>query len=242
MLSIIIPTLNEEDYLPSLLESIKKQDFIDYEIIVADGGSEDRTIEIAKNYGCKITLGGSPAKGRNEGAKNAKGDLFLFVDADSILSPHLLAELIKEFEKRKLDLVSFPVYPQGNIIDKICYGIYNLWAWISQKFLPHATQTVLVKREIHQKIGGFDEEIKIGEDHAYARSGARFGKFGFLSIPPLLTSARRLEREGRLKTYLIYLLAGLHMFFLGNVKSDIFKYRFPHQFTKKNRKNFKNKT
>jgi len=239
MLSIITPTLNEEDYLPLLLESIKKQDFTDYEIIIADGGSEDRTIEIAKNYGCKIVSGGSPAKGRNAGAKIAGGDLFLFLDADSTLSPHFLTELIKEFEKRKLDLASFPVYPQGNIIDKICYGIYNYWSWISQKFLPHATQTVLVKREIHQKIGGFDEEVRIGEDHAYARAGAKFAKFGFLSIPPLLTSDRRLEREGRLKTYLIYLLAGLHMIIFGNVKSDIFKYRFPQQSTRKKPKRFK---
>lgn len=242
MLSIITPTLNEEDYLPLLLESIKKQNFTDCEIIIADGGSKDRTIEIAKNYGCKITLGGSPAKGRNEGAKIARGDLFLFVDADSTLPSHFLSKLIKEFEKRKLDLASFPIYPQGNIIDKICYGIYNYWSWISQKFLPHATQTVLVKREIHQKISGFDEEIKIGEDHAYARAGAKFGKFGFLSMPPLLTSARRFEREGRLKTYLTFLLAGFYMMIFGNVKSDIFKYRFPHQLTKKKRKNFKNKT
>jgi len=228
MLSIIIPALNEEDYLPALLKSIRRQDFNDYEIIVADGGSEDETIKIAKDFGCIIAPGGSTAKGRNEGAKIAKGDLFLFIDADSVLSEHLLLKLITEFNKRKLGLASFPVYPQGNIIDKICYGVYNLWTKITQNFLPHATQTVLIKKEIHQKISGFDEKIKIGEDHAYARNGAKSGKFGFISCPPLLTSTRRFDREGRLKTYLTYILSGIYMFFLGGIKSDIFKYRYPH--------------
>lgn len=70
MLSIIVPALNEEKYLPILLSQIKKQNFnSDSEIIVADAGSKDKTVEIARNYGCKIIPGGLPARGRNEGAK-----------------------------------------------------------------------------------------------------------------------------------------------------------------------------
>ncbi|OGZ17387.1 MAG: hypothetical protein A2Z78_01295 [Candidatus Nealsonbacteria bacterium RBG_13_36_15] len=225
MISIIIPTLNEENYLLFLLESIKKQDFTEYEVIIADGGSQDKTIEIAKNYGCKIIRGGLPAKGRNEGAKVARGELLFFIDADSILPLNFFSELIKEFKKGKLDLASFQVYPDGNIIDKILYIIYNFFAWATQKFLPHATQTILIKKEIHRKIAGFDEEITIGEDHAYARVGSRHGKFGFLlKVPPILTSTRRFDHEGRFKTYLIFLLTGIHMLFWGKFKSGIFKY------------------
>ena len=58
MISIIIPTLNEEKYLPLLLSSIKKQNFNDYEIIIADAGSDDKTLEIVKNYNCKIKIDG----------------------------------------------------------------------------------------------------------------------------------------------------------------------------------------
>ena len=72
-LSIIIPTFNEEYYLPPLLESIRCQDFSDYEVVVADAGSEDDTIEIAKNWGCKVVKGGLPAVGRNRGAEVAQG-------------------------------------------------------------------------------------------------------------------------------------------------------------------------
>jgi len=242
-LSIIIPALNEEDYLPLLLESIKKQDFIDYEVIVADANSKDKTVEIAKNYKCRITMGGSVSKGRNEGAKIAQGELFLFVDADMFF-PYLgfLTELIKKFEKRKLEIASFPLcpvtnyffdkFPKSNNIDKNFFKIYNFWAKINQKILPYASGVILTKREIHQKTGGFNEKIKLAEDHSYVRNGAKFGKFGFLSISPILTSSRRFECDGRLKVYLKYILAEVYMFFWGPIESDIFKYKFNHYYEK----------
>jgi glycosyltransferase involved in cell wall biosynthesis len=228
MLSIIIPTLNEEKYLPILLSQIKKQNFNgDLEIIVADAGSTDRTLEIARNYGCKIVPGGLPAKGRNEGAKIARGDKFLFMDADNVYLPEsFLKNLLEEFEKRNLAVASFPIFPQGNGFDKFAYRLYNVWVNLSQRFSAWATNSVLVKREVFEKVGGFDEEIKIGEDHYFAKMARKFGKFGFIKTEPVLTSPRRLERDGRLKTYFKYILAGIHMFFFGPVKKDIFKYRF----------------
>ena len=228
MLSIIIPALNEEKYLPLLLKEIKKQNFAgDLEIIVADASSEDKTVEIAKNYGCKIVQGGLPARGRNEGAKIAQGDIFLFMDADNIYLPeNFLKNLLEEFEKRKLDVASFPIYPNGNGFDKFAYKIYNSFVWSIQRFSAYATNSVLVRKYIHQKIGGFDEEIKIAEDHFYAKTARKFGKFGFIKTRPVLTSTRRFEKDGRLKTYLKYLIAGIYMFFFGPIKKDIFRYRF----------------
>ena len=64
-LSIIIPTYNEEEYLPNLLKSIESQKFKDYEVIVADANSCDNTVKIAKNYGCTVVQGGMPGVGRN---------------------------------------------------------------------------------------------------------------------------------------------------------------------------------
>ncbi|PIR02418.1 MAG: glycosyl transferase family 2 [Candidatus Nealsonbacteria bacterium CG_4_9_14_0_2_um_filter_37_38] len=227
MLSIIIPTLNEEVYLPLLLKSIKEQSFNDYEIIVADGGSEDKTVEIAKAYGCKIVSGGLPAKGRNEGAKAAGGEIFLFMDADNIyLPPNFFEKLLEEFNQRNLKVATFPIYPDGNRFDRIAYGVYNWFVKLTQKFLAFATNAVLVSREIYEKIGGFDEEIKIAEDHDFARRASKVGKFGFIKTEPVLTSARRFKRDGRFKTYLKYILAGIYMIFFGPVKSNIFKYRF----------------
>jgi len=236
MLSIIIPTLNEQEYLPLLLAEIKKQDFEDYEIIVADANSSDDTVKIAKSFGCKVVEGGLPSKGRNQGARIAFGDLFLFIDADALFLPEgFLNELVQKFENKKLGIASFPIYPKGNIIDKIFYGLYNLWARLSQKFLSHATNVILVKKEIHQAINGFNERVKFAEDHDYVRRAGKYGKFGFINIKPVLVSARRFEKDGRFMTYLKYVLAGLWMLFFGSIKSDIFKYRFDYPLKGKNK-------
>lgn len=238
MLSIIIPTLNEEKYLPNLIKEIKKQkNFWDYEIIVADAGSQDKTIEIAKSFGCKVTKGGLPARGRNNGAKVAKGNIFLFLDADNIFLPsNFLERLLKEFKRRNLDIASFTIYINGSKLDRVLCWFYNFWTNLTQNFLPHAFNSILVKKEIHEKIGGFDEEIKLAEDHSYARKASKFGKFGFITTEPVLNSARRLEREGRVRTYLKYFLAGIYLFFIGDIKSDIFKYRFDYSLKKKKKR------
>jgi len=226
MLSIIIPTFSEEKYLPFLLESIKKQKFTDYEIIVADANSQDKTVEIAKTFDCKVVSGGSPAKGRNEGAKAAQGDIFLFTDADNIFwSENFLETLMREFKKRNLDIATFPIYPKGKKIDKILYGIYNNFINLTQ--YPAAFNSILVKREIFEKVGGFDEEIKIGEDQYFVKMAKKYGKFGFIKTEPVLTSSRRLERDGRLITYLTHIISGIHFLLVGGrIKSDFYRYRF----------------
>src|SRR5437870_493328 len=84
-ISIIIPSLNEEQSLPLLLQSIKKQTIQPKEIIVADAFSTDKTRSIAKKFNCTVINGGLPGKGRNAGAKVATQDILLFLDADVIL-------------------------------------------------------------------------------------------------------------------------------------------------------------
>jgi glycosyltransferase involved in cell wall biosynthesis len=249
MLSIIIPALNEEKCLPIFLSEIKKQTFRDYEIIVADASSQDRTVEIARSFNCTIIEGGLPARGRNAGARIARGNLFLFMDADNIYLPErFLENLIFEFKKRNLDVAVFPIFTKGNWVDEAVFGIYNWWVKLSQNFLAHSTNSVLVKKEIYERVNGFDEEIKIGEDHDFARRADRVGKFGFIDTGRVLTSARRFDKEGRFNVYSKYFLAGLWMFFLGPIKSDIFKYRFNlfrdynfRELTKQAAVNFKNK-
>ncbi|MCK5044541.1 glycosyltransferase [Candidatus Parcubacteria bacterium] len=233
-LSIIIPALNEEKNLPKLLNSLKEQSFSDYEIIIADAGSKDKTAAIAKKYGCKIIAGGLPAKGRNEGAKVAQGKLFLFLDADMILHSSFLEKLIDQFEKKKLDIASCSIYPNKKV-DKFFHAFYNIWAKLLEDVVPHASEVILIKREFHEIIRGFDKDIKIAEDHSYARKAARFGKFGFLLELKAGTSSRRFEKDGRAKTYVKLVLAGVYLFLLGDIKSDIFKYKFDH-YSKKSKK------
>jgi glycosyltransferase involved in cell wall biosynthesis len=90
MLSIVIPTFNEEKYLPGLLKTLQEQTFKDYEIIVADNDSSDATRTIAVMAGARVVGGGLPARGRNLGAEVARGEWLLFLDADVILPSDFL--------------------------------------------------------------------------------------------------------------------------------------------------------
>lgn len=247
MISIIIPALNEENYLPLLLESIKERsgrrsgsDSVTFEIIVADAGSEDRTIEIAKKHNCKIVEGGSPAKGRNEGAKVAIGDLLLFLDADVILPEKFFEKTLKEFKKRNLDVATFCLEPQTKRkTKKFLFDIFYNWPiLVFEKILSHASQAILIKKTFHERLGGFDEEIKFAEDHSYVRkakksnpTGSRFerqGNFGILRQVRVLSSLRRFEKDGWILTYLKYIFAEIYMIIFGDIKRDIFHYRFGH--------------
>ncbi len=234
MISIIIPALNEENYLPRLLGSLEKQNLKDYEIILADAGSKDRTIEIAKKYGCKVVPGGLPAKGRNEGAKAARGDLFLFLDSDLVLPEGFLDAFLQEFKKKNLDIASTDLdFLTDKKIYKIAAFLCNIYYRCTQRILPHISQCILVKKEFHNRIGGFDEEIKLSEDFAYIKKMCKIAKFGHISKIKFYSSARRFEKDGLINTFLKYLLAHIYIAFFGPIKSDIFKYNFNHYSKKK---------
>ena len=228
MISIIIPTLNEEEYLPKLLESIHGQRFKDMEIIVADAGSKDRTVKIAKAHGCKVTPGGLPGKGRNEGAKAAKGDVLFFVDSDALLPPHFLERFLREFDRRKLDVAGCSMkLPGKKKIYRLFEKLYTLYFKATERFYPHATNCIVIKRQLHEKIGGFDETMKLGEDFFYVRSAAKEGKFGFIPSLYFYASPRRAEEDMK-KIIVQYFLAEMYMTFVGPIRTDLFKYRFGH--------------
>jgi len=231
MISIIIPALNEEKYLPLLLVSIKNQGFEDYEIILADAESKDKTIEIAKKYGAKVILGGLPAKGRNEGAKIAKGDILFFLDADAVLPDNFFKKALPEFGNRKLEIASFCLIPLP--INRVSLFLYNiLYNWpiaALEKILPHAATGILVKKNLFEKLGGFDEDVKLAEDMYLARRAKKIAKFGIIRSVKIYASDRRVKEDGWLKIGLKFFLCELYMIFIGPVRSDIFKYKFGHK-------------
>ena len=235
MISIIIPALNEEKEILFLLKSIKEQSFKgDYEIIVADNNSSDRTVEVAKQYGCRISSGGNPAEGRNKGALKAKGDLLLFVDADTVLPCDFLENSIDEFKKRNLDVASFFLSPKEKsmflkIIFDLFYLFYNLFpALIGEKFIPHAANTILVKKEMHQKLNGFDETIVLCEDYFYVSDRARIGKFGLIKSSYIFFSTRRFKTEGIFTYCLKCLWMEFYILVFGPIRTNIFNYKFDH--------------
>lgn len=238
MISVIIPTLNEEEYLPVVLRSVRKQSIKDLEIIVADANSKDRTVEIAKSFGCKVTKGGMPGKGRNEGAKVAKGDIFVFLDADANLPSSFLKKFLKEFERRRLDVAgcSMKIHNKKRIY-RVFEKMHELYFKSTEKFYPHATNCIVVKQWLHEEVGGFDETIKLGEDFKYIQATSKKGKFGFLTNVWFHISPRRAE-EDMAKIITQYFLAEAYMTLIGPIRTDMFKYRFKHLpkgFSKKRR-------
>jgi len=232
MISIIIPALNEEEYLPLLLESVKRQSFKDYEIILADAGSTDKTLDVAKKYGCKVVPGGLPAKGRNEGAKIAKGELLFFCDADVVLPDNFFKKALAEFDARDLEFASFCIVPlpKSKVSRFLLDVFYNQPIVLLESALPHAATGILVKKYLFDKLGGFDEDVKLAEDHYLARRATRLFKtrFGIIKSTEIFVSDRRFKTDGWISIGMRYFLCELHMIFIGPVKSDIFKYRFNH--------------
>lgn len=242
MLSIVIPTLKEKENLERLLQSLEKQTYKDFEVIVADAGSTDGTIKIAEKYGASIVKGGRVGVGRNAGAKVAKGDLIYFFDADVVLTQDFIENTLKKFEEKKLDIATCFFTPiSEKKIDKLLHELVNFYYRATQKFLPHAAGfCILIRKEIHQHIRGFKESVVLGEDIDYVGRAAKFGKFGIITDQRIYVSVRRLEKDGRLNIALKYLLAEAYIIFVGEIKTDIFRYKFAH-YDKKKQERIKDK-
>lgn len=101
MISIVIPARNEEENIERLIESIQNNEFEDFEIIVVDGDSEDRTREIAREYGADVIegLGKGLAAAQNLGWRNASGEIVWFIDADCELESDSLRQAAEFFEE-----------------------------------------------------------------------------------------------------------------------------------------------
>lgn len=230
MLSIIIPTLNEEKYLPRLLRSIKSQDFEDFEIIVSDGNSQDQTQSIAKKFNAKLVINQkrSPAHQRNHGAEFAQGSILLFLDADAILPKNFLSSVINEFINKNLDIASFDFEPDTK---KILYKLYA-WFYISVCFIFQYIKPVsigagiMIKKNLHEKINGFDPNIFIGEDHDYSQRAGKLGKFRIINSKKVFFSMRRFEKHGAFKTLIKWLYCTIYALIKGPIKKKIIKYEF----------------
>lgn len=194
-ISIIIPTLNEEQNLNSLLPYIKKN-FLSCEIIVADGGSSDNTVTVAKKY-CKVVYS-QRGRGRqlNRGAAHANGNILWFLHADTI--PHIdsICLILKVMQDKNIVGGGFE-YNLGTSRKSL-----QFISWFSNRkniFLKriYGDMGIFVRKNIFNQIDGFPEN-HLMEDFEFSR---RLRKVGKIRILPqqITTSPRDWYKEGFLK-------------------------------------------
>jgi glycosyltransferase involved in cell wall biosynthesis len=227
-LSIIIPSLNEARSLPALLDALKAQTRKPDEIIVADAGSKDGTQDLARAKGATVVRGGRPGPGRNAGARAATGDLLFFLDADVLPRPNFISRALAEFRREGYAVATCLITPldeDASASDHLIAEAGNLYLQVVEPFSPHAPGfCILVKREVHEAIGGFDEKVKLAEDHDYVQRAARHGEFGVLTGVQIPVSMRRLEKEGLTKLAFKYLWCEMHALAGKPIYSTPFEY------------------
>ncbi|MBU1929911.1 glycosyltransferase [Candidatus Micrarchaeota archaeon] len=214
--SIVIPALNEEKRIKTTLEFLRKQQFEGtIEIILADGYSKDKTVEIAKSFVDKVVLEKVRriSVERQSGAKAATGKIIAFTDADSQAPNNWVQSIWNAFEKNpKASFVYGPVFvhdvPKWEmVLDKIAMKIMlQFFHWIGN-FSPIGSNIALPKKVFNQ-IGGFDTSMVTCEDLELAKRAQKAGKLVYDSKVTMTVSARRIKEWGYSKYVWFHLTNG----------------------------------
>jgi isopentenyl-diphosphate delta-isomerase len=213
-ISIVIPTLNEEENIGVLLEALLQQTMLPDEIIVVDGGSEDETVPRARCFPGVSVIAAQPPVGaqRQLGLEHARGEWCVFLDADTRPSPDYLQRCISAMERRRLDVACPFYWPYRSILAiRVIYGFFDALFLLAQWLVPSGAGSGIVTRRAHAlAAGGFRLEY-VFDDIEFIRRASRSGRFGMLGTL-LEVSDRRFREEGILRVLGKYAL--LSAFFL----------------------------
>jgi glycosyltransferase involved in cell wall biosynthesis len=169
MISIVIPTYNAAKFMPNLLDSIFKQAVEDMEVLIVDDCSTDNTVEVVKNYPVRVIqqeINGGPARARNKGVKEAKGDIIFFLDSDVIVLDGTVREVKDYFQKN----------PSANCVIGICsteplnkgfvpkymamFEYIHLIGTPDNKVSVFGPRCGAIRKDFFMRIGGYNESYK----------------------------------------------------------------------------------
>ena len=207
--SIVVPARNEERYLPASLASLAAVETgRSYEVIVVDGNSDDRTRDIARSSGARLVEGTdrSIADGRNRGARRANGTWLCFVDADTVVRPAYVDEMIDLVTDESIVGASSRCRMHGWRSIPMQWTINRLFPRLRRPILPGFN--LVVSRETFERVGGFPDVPN--EDTAFSRVLAREGRLVYHPDVLVETSARRIFESGLAGTIYHYLRLDFH--------------------------------
>lgn len=231
-ISLVIPAHNEEKYIEKCLLSIEKYGKDLFEVIVINNASSDNTSMIVKRFpGVKLVY--EEKKGlpfaRNRGLSEASGDIIAFIDADTIMPKNWVKKLVKQFEKNdNIISVSGPyIYHDVSTFYKgLVWAYWLLLAWPLYFITGYMILigNFAVKKDALIKIGGFNKDILFyGDDTDVSKKLSKLGKVKFLQTFYLFSSARRLKKEGTLRTAYKYIINSLWVIFKNKPKTTTHK-------------------
>jgi rSAM/selenodomain-associated transferase 2 len=197
-ISVILPVLNEEQSIRGTLQSLIRLE--PYEIVVVDGGSRDRTVEICKRFALEVIFAErGRARQMNVGARHASGDVLLFLHADTRLPQSALNDIAAALSDSRYLGGRFDVELEGtHWMLKIIGALINYRSRATK--IATGDQALFVRRDIFDHVGGY-QEIALMEDIALCRTLKRLGRLACLRSR-VVTSARRWERDGVWRTIL----------------------------------------
>jgi len=233
--SIIIPTLNEEKFLPRLLCDLAKQKENNFETIIVDGNSSDDTISATNRFKDKLPYlkviesdKRNLCYQRNLGGIRAKGKYLIFLDADVQIYTNYLKHIRKTIEKSSACfLTSYQRVDGANTFDKFLIEVTNyvleLLILINKPMAPG--YNFIIRKSDFLSVKGFDEKAKFGEDHELSiRIWKKGTELTMIRRHLLKWSFRRLRKDGRLPIITKYTLATVYVLLFGRIDHTFFNY------------------
>ncbi len=229
-MSVVVPTWNEGKYLGQLLASLKQQTYDDFEVIVADSGSEDDTEAVARAHGAQFIQGPrkGAGEGRNRGARHSKGEILVFIDSDCRASQELIEAVVNACKDKTVIGGAFAFLPlDGTHLDNLLYKFGNMYekASIALGFYHNSGYGFFYRRKVFEELGGIREDVVLNETHDIALRSRGRGKFVYIDTP-IYTSMRRYRTYGYMETIVkTYIWSTLYYYLTKQSPKDRFVFK-----------------